>query len=179
MRFGNLAPSTQLSPHYTVRDLSVTSTGLPNSPGDAYLGNLKALANCLELLREIGPFTVVSGYRSDAVNNAVGGSETSYHGSGIAADIIPNSMSPRAFWEKIHNTPRFRNALGEYALKESQGALHISAPTSTKRAVDLIVNSAGQYVRSGIDYAKSSPYMVGGVALALGLFAFYRLRSRQ
>lgn len=45
----------------------------------------------LDPLREAwgGPLTVTSGYRCPALNKAVGGSETSAHTAGWAADLVP------------------------------------------------------------------------------------------
>lgn len=181
MNYGAALPgSTSLSPNFYVRDLTVTNTGIPNDADVSFQGNLKALAQTLELLREIDTFTVVSGYRSPAVNSAVKGQPGSYHTQGLAADIVPHKLTPEQFWFKIHNNPRYRNAVGEYILyPEEHGSLHVSAPTATKRGFDLILNEAGQYVRSGIAYATENPVTVMAGVLSVGviLFAIYRLRS--
>src|ERR1035437_3354155 len=143
--------STQLSPNFTVADLIVTSTGIPNVPDDSYLPNLTALANVLELLRQIDTFTVVSGFRSPAVNASVGGADYSYHSDGLAADILPDNISNQDFWQHIHNTPRFSNALGEYIYYPlSHRTIHVSTPTAAKVNFDLMQNAAGTYVRSNI-----------------------------
>ena len=51
----------------------------------------------LDPLREAwgGPLTVTSGYRCPELNRAVGGSETSAHTAGWAADLVPDSDDPR------------------------------------------------------------------------------------
>lgn len=51
----------------------------------------------LDPLREAwgGPLVVTSGYRCPALNKAVGGSETSAHTAGWAADLVPDSDDPR------------------------------------------------------------------------------------
>ena len=51
----------------------------------------------LDPLREAwgGPLTVSSGYRCPELNRAVGGSETSAHLAGWAADLVPASEDPR------------------------------------------------------------------------------------
>lgn len=51
----------------------------------------------LDPLREAwgGPLTVTSGYRCTELNRAVGGSETSAHLAGWAADLVPASEDPR------------------------------------------------------------------------------------
>lgn len=90
----------KLSEHFYLRELLVTNTGIPNLPGPIALRNLCLFAdNVLEPIREItGPIVVTSGFRSPAVNRAVGGSETSYHLKGLAADLtFPAIGSERAF----------------------------------------------------------------------------------
>ena len=51
----------------------------------------------LDPLREAwgGPLVVTSGYRCPELNRAVGGSETSAHTAGWAADLVPDSDDPR------------------------------------------------------------------------------------
>lgn len=75
---------------FTWKELTTTSTGLPNTPDTAARNNLRRL--CTEVLdplrRHLGrPIRVTSGYRTTAVNRAVGGSSTSAHVQGEAADI--------------------------------------------------------------------------------------------
>ena len=73
-----------------------------NIPDDAQLsqvlGNIKALVlNVLDPLRaRIGrPIIITSGYRSQRVNNLVGGSKTSQHMLGKAADIHIQGYTPQ------------------------------------------------------------------------------------
>lgn len=88
-------PDVQLSPHFRLSELLVSNTakskGLDNDPSPEVLANLKALCeNVLEPLRaKLGPIKINSGYRSDPVNKAVGGSTTSAHSYGLAADLHP------------------------------------------------------------------------------------------
>lgn len=87
----------QLSPHFRLSELLDSDTarakGLDNNPSPEIVANLKRL--CVEALEPIraavGPLKVNSGYRSDAVNKAVGGSTTSAHSYGLAADLHPPS----------------------------------------------------------------------------------------
>lgn len=76
--------------HFTIHELSQTGTGLPNNPSPQVIARLRALGdNVLDPLREaMGfPIRVNSGYRSPQVNRAVGGSPSSQHIRGEAADI--------------------------------------------------------------------------------------------
>ncbi|TQE63716.1 D-Ala-D-Ala carboxypeptidase family metallohydrolase, partial [Leptospira noguchii] len=85
-----------LSKNFTLSELTVTQTGLPNVPDERQIVNLKRLCETiLEPLREaIGkPIEINSGFRSPAVNRKVKGSVTSQHMAGEAADICVAGMS--------------------------------------------------------------------------------------
>jgi hypothetical protein len=88
-------PDVQLSPHFRLSELLASNTakskGLDNDPPPEVLANLKSLCeHVLEPIRaKVGPLRINSGYRSDAVNKAVGGSTTSAHSFGLAADLHP------------------------------------------------------------------------------------------
>ena len=85
-----------LSPHFTLRELTKTSVRIENVPSEAQVENLRRVCRWLERLRRRwnerygdgeDPIVVNSGYRSAAVNRAVGGVATSNHLTGCAADI--------------------------------------------------------------------------------------------
>jgi len=79
----------RLSPHFALAELTRTATGLPNTPTAEHLAALTAL--CSTLLEPVrlrfGPVSIHSGYRSAAVNAKIGGSPTSQHMRGEAADF--------------------------------------------------------------------------------------------
>ena len=89
----------RLSPHFTLGELTKTSVkGVDNTPNHAAVLNLKNLCVWLEALREeynrrYGedspslPIVINSGYRSEAVNKAIGGVKGSNHLTGCAVDI--------------------------------------------------------------------------------------------
>jgi len=92
---------------YSLSDLTVSATasrrGLSNQPAsEAHRSNLGYLASFLGSL----PFElrINSAYRSPAVNQAVGGSSTSQHPNGLAADITPVGLSNKdlATWLWAH-----------------------------------------------------------------------------
>ena len=83
-----------LSANFTLKELTKSDTatrlGLDNTPDDEALENLKTLCEMvLQPVREhFGKsVTVNSAYRSPESNAAVGGSKTSDHCKGMAADI--------------------------------------------------------------------------------------------
>ncbi|HBL74251.1 MAG: hypothetical protein A2W90_18025 [Bacteroidetes bacterium GWF2_42_66] len=80
----------KLTENFTLEELTVTSTGLKNVPGTNEIVALQRLTlNVLQPVREMfgNPIRINSGYRSVSVNKAVGGSETSSHCKGEAADL--------------------------------------------------------------------------------------------
>ena len=87
----------KLSPNFTLAELSVTDTGLVNSPTVEALSNLaKLTTTILQPLRDmLGKKVYVnSGYRSVEVNKRVGGEALSAHLTGRAADIWVAGMTP-------------------------------------------------------------------------------------
>ena len=92
----NKLDDIRLSPHFTLGEMTKTSTGLANEPNEAQVKNLMRLCSWLEMLREEwnrrygegdDPIVISSGFRSPKVNKAVGGVSTSNHLTGCAADI--------------------------------------------------------------------------------------------
>jgi hypothetical protein len=76
--------------------------GLANDPTPEIEANLERLCKeALEPIRELcGAIKVNSGYRSDAVNKAVGGSTTSAHSYGLAADLHPLKVTWKQLMDK-------------------------------------------------------------------------------
>ena len=110
---------------------SQTATGMgdPNTPDPSAAGNLVILLGILGgIYTDIGPFTIASGYRDAAVNEAVGGVPNSNHVIGIAADIGPTTMPLDVFFGRLLASP-YANQLGEIAIKPAQNALHLSLAT--------------------------------------------------
>ncbi len=88
----------RLSQHFTLGELCKTSakTQDGNIPSHVHIENLKRLCGWLEMLRSEwnkrygeadDPIIINSGYRSEAVNKAVGGVSGSNHLTGCAVDI--------------------------------------------------------------------------------------------
>ena len=86
----------RLAEHFTLGEMTKTSTGLANEPNEAQVMNLMRLCSWLEMLRDEwnrrygegdDPIVISSGFRSPKVNKAVGGVSSSNHLTGCAADI--------------------------------------------------------------------------------------------
>lgn len=90
--------------YFTIKELCASATatklGIKNEPTKQVLVNLESLVlNILDPLRAAwgGGIIVTSGYRSVALNKAVGGSSSSAHRYGYAADIVPADRRIAAF----------------------------------------------------------------------------------
>lgn len=83
--------TTYLSPHFSIEELTATShRKLGNTPPPDVLDNLTITAKRLEGVRAVlgdRVISVSSGYRSPAVNKAVGGAKNSAHLTGHAIDF--------------------------------------------------------------------------------------------
>lgn len=84
----------KLSKNLSLSEVTKSNTakrrGISNEPSIEHLENLKAVAeNIFQPLREefMCPIFVSSGYRSEALNEAIGGSKTSQHSKGEALDL--------------------------------------------------------------------------------------------
>ena len=85
-----------LSEHFSLAELTKTNTGIENVPNEAQVENLRRVCRWLERLRRRwndkygdgdDPIIINSGFRSAAVNKAVGGVPSSNHLTGCAVDI--------------------------------------------------------------------------------------------
>ena len=86
----------KLSEHFGLAELTKTKTGIENVPNEEQVNNLRRVCRWLEQLRRRwnnlygegdDPIIINSGFRSPAVNKAVGGVATSNHLTGCAVDI--------------------------------------------------------------------------------------------
>ena len=85
----------RLSENFSLEELTASETaarkGIDNTPPEDVINNLKRLAAALQEVRALlnhRAILISSGYRSPELNQAVGGSATSDHCKGLAADFI-------------------------------------------------------------------------------------------
>jgi hypothetical protein len=83
----------RLSPNFTLAQLIRSETAerlaIDNNPGPDHVANLTRLAAAMELVLPLlgHPVAINSGYRSAALNAAVGGAPQSRHALGLAIDF--------------------------------------------------------------------------------------------
>jgi len=92
----------QLSKNFSLAELcdsrKAVSLGIKNYPSEKEIINLTHLVNnTLQPIRDLldKPIVTFSGYRCVALNKAVGGSSTSQHLKGQAADFSVKGMQPK------------------------------------------------------------------------------------
>jgi zinc D-Ala-D-Ala carboxypeptidase len=87
-----LAANILLAPHFLASELGADDPGAT----DAIISNLRLVAAWLEKARAVlgVPLEVTSGFRTWLHNAAIGGSPTSDHPNGLAADFIAQGTTP-------------------------------------------------------------------------------------
>lgn len=82
----------QIPKYFSFKEMTATTTKLANHPETwEEFSNLRDTARLLDTIREAygQAIRITSGFRSAAVNAAVGGSKSSAHRKGMAVDIQP------------------------------------------------------------------------------------------
>ena len=110
-----------LSPNFSLHEMTKSETALrlnlDNTPSDQVVANLKMLAvNVLQPVRNHFQrgVKVNSGYRSPDVNQAVGGSRTSDHCRGCAADIEIPGIANYELAKWIKENLKFKQLILEF-----------------------------------------------------------------
>jgi len=143
-----------LSPHFTVQEMIRSDValrkGIYNFPSADVLENLGVLAQKLETVRVIlgRPVYVSSGYRSEELNAAIGGSKTSAHMLGLAADFeCPSFGTPRDVFDKLRD---YKQDIGyDQLILEfpPDGWVHLGIRRGQVARGEALVFSGGRYER--------------------------------
>ena len=113
--------------YFTIKELTRTGVNLPNLPNASEEANLLFLVETLlDMVREeMGmPITVNSGFRTQAVNKAVGGAANSQHTKGEAADIT--CTDNKRLFELIKKSYRFDQLIWEFGNDNAPAWVHVS-----------------------------------------------------
>ncbi|MEK6788526.1 MAG: D-Ala-D-Ala carboxypeptidase family metallohydrolase [Pseudomonadota bacterium] len=136
----------KLSTHFTLDELTVTDhRELDNTPPPAVIENLRRLAALLEQVKLAcggKPVLVSSGYRSRAVNLAVGSKESSQHRLGCAADFRILGMTADQVVRRIISA----GLPFDQVIREFDRWTHISVasnPGAAPRGSKLIIDRNG------------------------------------
>jgi hypothetical protein len=119
--------------------------GLDNTPDEPAVHNLQMLCAVLEQVRlKLGgyPILISSGYRSPEVNVACGGSSTSAHMSGLAADFTcPQFGTPLDICVKLE--PDMAALKIDQLIWEWSGWVHLGLTQGDPRCMAMTINESG------------------------------------
>ena len=129
-----MAETIRLSKNFALSEMVKSATAerlnVDNSPSDIHLVNLTHLAiHILQPVRDqFGVITINSGYRSPALNAKVGGSKTSQHCNGQAADFESFSTPNPDLAKWIANNLEFDQLILEFydGVNPNSGWVHCS-----------------------------------------------------
>lgn len=127
--------SQKLSPHFSIYELTrsdvASRLGIQNVPDESAVESLTLLCN--EVLEEVRanygiPFSPSSGYRSESLNSAIGGSASSQHCLGQAVDFEIPGIDNLEVASFISSALRFDQLILEYYEPSVPGSgwVHVS-----------------------------------------------------
>lgn len=136
----------KLSPHFTLAEFTRSDTAtarrISNNPTDAHIDALKLL--CVHVLEPVRahfgkPVRINSGFRSAALNRSVGGSASSQHMKGEAADIEIAGVSNYDLARYIRDNLDFDQVILEFYTpgQSSSGWVHVSWRPEKRRKQSL------------------------------------------
>jgi len=137
--------SLYVSMSEVVKSNTATRKGIDNIPNESQLNNIASLAVAIfDPLREWvgGPVKINSGFRSDALNKAIGGSRTSQHcaNNGAAFDIddtFGNATNAQMF-HYIKNNMSFDQLIWEFGDDENPDWVHVSHVSGAKNRMQVL-----------------------------------------
>ncbi|MGL5956149.1 MAG: D-Ala-D-Ala carboxypeptidase family metallohydrolase [Brevinema sp.] len=136
----------RLSKHFHLKEFTDSPTagklGINNQPNEKQIQNLKLLSDLLlEPIRNFlnYPLKINSGYRSPALNKAVGGTSNSVHTMGFAADLVlsKEEQDRLILWIQ-HSTLPFDQVISY----PSRGFVHIALSPQNNPRKQLLISSA-------------------------------------
>ena len=145
-----------LSPNFTLSEMTKSETalrhGMDNTPNQEQISNMQALAvNVLQPIRDHYKrgVKVNSGFRHPDVNARVGGSRTSDHTRGIAADIEIPGVANAELAEWIQQNLDYTQLILEFYTPgvPDSGWVHVSYdPANLKKQVLTAMRENGKTV---------------------------------
>ena len=131
--------SDNFSLHEFTRSQTAIRHNIDNTPTDTQINNLKSL--CIHILQPVRnhfqqPMTISSGFRCVELNLKIGGSITSQHVQGQAADIEVHKIGNLELSDWIHNNMKYDQLILEFHKPEEDphsGWVHVSYSTENNR----------------------------------------------
>jgi hypothetical protein len=137
----------QLSKHFELAEFIRSSTakraGISNMPTEGHIANIKLL--CEKILEPIRthfarPIIISSGYRSSALNRAIGGSTTSQHSSGEAADLDMDgtNVTNAQIFNYIKDNLKFDQLIWEFGTSTNPDWVHVSYESNGRQRGQIL-----------------------------------------
>ena len=140
--------TTHFSLSEMIRSQTATRKGIDNTPSSDSIINLQQL--CIHILEPIrnslGVVRISSGYRSPELNEAIGGSKTSQHCKGEAADVTVDGISNRELYEWIKSSDLpIDQCICEFPDLQGEPAwIHVSFSLGKNRRQFLVAKKVGR-----------------------------------
>ena len=137
----------QLSKHLSLAEVtrseSAKRLGISNMPTEQHIKNFKLLAEkVFEPIREhFGrPIHISSGYRSQALNAAIGGSLSSQHCQGEALDLDMDGtdITNKQVFDFIKDNLEFDQLIWEFGTKDNPDWVHVSYESTGKQRKQIL-----------------------------------------
>lgn len=135
----------RLSKNFTLDEMIKTKYSAHNYPDEMAIYKMMLLAQyILQPTRdEFGRIMVTSGYRSPIVNAKAGGSPTSQHMKGEAADIVPLDADIDIVFEWMQQHLTFGQLIRES--RDGDQWIHVSLPRIGKPNMEVLIYRNGRY----------------------------------
>ena len=126
-----------------IRSETAKRKGISNMPTPEHIENFKKLAeNVFQPIRDhFGvPIYISSGYRSKALNKAIGGSLTSQHCQGEAIDIDMDgtSITNKQIFDFIKDNLVFDQMIWEFGTDKNPGWVHVSYESTGRQRKQIL-----------------------------------------
>jgi hypothetical protein len=135
--------SENLSLAEVIRSDSAKRNGISNEPTPEHIENFKKLAeNIFQPIRKhFGkPIHISSGYRSAALNKAIGGAASSQHCTGEAIDIDMDgtAITNAEIFNYIKNNLSFDQLIWEFGTDKNPDWVHVSYESTGKQRKQVL-----------------------------------------
>ena len=150
-----MMPRTKLTEHFYLDEFLVSDTadnlGIPNTPTAGHLANIETyLAPGLEKARAVldgRAIVITSAYRNPKINRIVGGTPTSAHPKGYAADIRVSGLTHFAVARALAAS---NLKFDQLILEISRNIVHLSFDPRLRRQVKTQAKGPGTPIVGGL-----------------------------
>jgi hypothetical protein len=151
-------PKMNLTKNFQLWEFIVSVTadrnGLDNTPNKKEIEHLTVLCKTiLQPARDaLGPLRISSGFRSEELNDFVGGAPNSDHRLGFAADVIPINATTKQLAEwVVKNVSQFDQVILEFGTVQNPNWIHLSAAPRLRGEILTAARVNGETVYDNYD----------------------------